>query len=255
MRIDPSLTCSSFALLSAPLSLSCPLPSPSATLQAFLACGPTCILVFSPTVTKLILSADYTSGEQVYAELPSSTWSEDLRCESAAEGNQIPLLVHLPNLIKALQSCVAHDKSALRLLKRNGRAFLSISSDHVDSNQVSHEVPVQVMQAKALAECEEPMLDEPAVKINLPPVSMLASIADKMKQVSEILDIEATSDGTLTLAVNQSQVRQHSKQSNSGAQWHSSAHMRSLLAPNHPFLTWTFFLCSSLFLFVWFSLR
>lgn len=193
--------------------------------------------MFSPLLTKLILSSDHTSGEQVYAEIPSDTWSEGLRCESAAPGNQIPLLVHLPNLIKALQSCAQHDKSHLRLLKRSGRAFLSIDSDRSDNHKVTHEVPVQVMQAKALQECEEPFLDEPAVKINLPPMSILGSIADKMKQVSEILDIEATSDGTLTLAVNQSQVQCNTDSAASRQPMIARAHEPFL---SHPFLSSVF---------------
>jgi len=175
------------------------------TLQAFLYSGGICLLVLAPDKTRVIVPADHTSGEQLYAELDTNVWTEECKIESQ-QNNTIPFLVYLPNLLKALKACEKAERAVLKLTKRNQRAYLTCDTLSAEG-RVQQDVPIIVQSTKRVDDWEEPMLEEPQVKLSLPDLKALAALIDKMKHVSDVIDIVATSDGKITLTAEQSMVK------------------------------------------------
>lgn len=107
--------------------------------------------------------------------------------------------------LSCLQGCEKSDHSSIRLTKQFQRAYLTCETLTGDQ-ALTQDVPIVVQSVRRIDEFEEPQLDDPEVKINMPNMKVLATLIDKMKGVSDVLEIQASSAGTLILSVAQSQV-------------------------------------------------
>ena len=112
-----------------------------------------------------------------------------------------------------VQSCARAERCLIRLSKHSNRAFLTFETWSGEQS-VMQDVPVLVQSMRSLEQWEEPLLDEPKVKLHMPGMQILHTLAEKMKGVSDIMEIHASSDGQLKLSVLQSQVSKR-KQANS----------------------------------------
>jgi HUS1 checkpoint protein len=158
------------------------------------------ILLESDSV-RLILGADFTSGEQSYAELPQAQLFDDYRLESK-HNNRIFFLASLSNLSKALMACHNAERALLKLTKKNGgRAHLTFEIRVSSSVEVTQDVPIAIQAPNTIVEYAEPELPPPAVKFKMPKIDDLIGIIDKMKKVSDQLTITANSQGNVCFEV------------------------------------------------------
>ena len=54
-------------------------------------------------------------------------------------------------------------------------------------------------------------MSEPLVKVVMPDLKALAALTDKMKGLSDVLEITASTDGKMTLTINQTMVSSERK--------------------------------------------
>lgn len=157
------------------------------------------MLNLTETTVYFNMTSEFTKGEQAFAELPVASAFESWRIESKA-GNSIALIVSLANLSRALKSCDKAQRAVVKLAKKAGRAFLTfdIAADGLTAVQ---DVPVSVQTPERLAECQEPELAEPSVKLKMPPLRSLRAVVERMRQVGDELTVTATRGGDLQLCV------------------------------------------------------
>lgn len=93
-----------------------------------------------------------------------------------------------------------------------------------NGHRVLQDLPIQLQSARKIEECEEPLLDEPKVKTSMPSLKLLSQVVDKMKAVSEYIEIEATSSGIMTFSVRQTMVRTTCRRSGCEDDQRTTAH-------------------------------
>jgi len=173
-------------------------------LQCFEHLGKLCLVELSPDRIRIMMTPPETQGEQAYAELFTEHMFDSIRVESKQQ-NHIPFLVSVQSLAKVIRSGDRSEHAQVRLTKKNDRAYLSF--DILSNDQrLLHDVPIQIVTMSKVAEMEEPALNEPAVKLKMPDMRMVAQMASKIQHVSESVQIDVTSQGRLTFSVGQPHV-------------------------------------------------
>jgi HUS1 checkpoint protein len=92
----------------------------------------------------------------------------------------------------------------LKLTKKNQVAFLTLAIEIQQSHQmmsVLQDIPIKLLSSAQLAQFSEPHLPDPEVWIMMPPLKLLRSVIDRMKNVYDYLTIMANMGGELTLKV------------------------------------------------------
>lgn len=160
--------------------------------------GANCVLHFQPDHVNLYLAGSFSQGGKAFVEIPTKAIFEDYRIESKCD-NEIPMVVNILNILRALKSGEKADRIVLKLTKKNNRAYLTFEiSEHVS---IVQDVPVSLQPMKRLEEFAEPELPDPEVQILMPDLRTLKNVIDRMKSVSDTLTLTATSRGDLMLQV------------------------------------------------------
>ncbi|RHY31467.1 hypothetical protein DYB32_003471 [Aphanomyces invadans] len=123
-----------------------------------------------------------TSGEdvQTFVHLNIAKVFGDVVIESRADNN-IAFALGIANFSRALQSGKEASGIMLRLLKRDGRSFLSLRA--------------------RVKSYREPNIPPPTVALEMPPLRALRTITDRLKAMQKFLLVQAGMDGTLRLRV------------------------------------------------------
>jgi len=167
-------------------------------LQVLEKLGQTCMVHFQPKTVSFYLTTQWSASGQCFVELAVPAVFEDYRIESRSN-NEIPMLINIPNLVRALRSSERAHKTVIKLTKKTERAFLTF--EITENVSITQDVPISLQNVKSLVEYQEPELPEPEVQIRMPPLGNLKTVVDRMKAVSEELTIEATSLGRMIFKV------------------------------------------------------
>lgn len=89
---------------------------------------------------------------------------------------------------------------SFKLTKRDRRAYLTIISI-TDEQRVIQDLPIQLQSPKKVEECEEPILEDAKINLHMPSLKALSTTIDKMKAVSQKVNVTTTSDGRMIFAV------------------------------------------------------
>lgn len=168
-----------------------------------------CIIKLTPDKIHLICPGD-SDGTQIWSQLQVESLFTDYRIESNFQ-NQINLEVSPDTLLKALRSASHADAVILRLAKRDKDALLSFSisaKSHTGGKlEVMQDVLIKVLKPAEMSRIVEPLCPEPDVHIILPKLLHLRTVADHMKNLSDVLTISANQQGDLKLAVTETEVK------------------------------------------------
>lgn len=115
--------------------------------------------------------------------------------------NKIGFELTLDHLIKTLRSAVGSAPEILvRLRKGPHYPFLSFTIDN-PSMKIAQEIPVMTLSASQLEGLTEPSMPEPNVWILMPQLKLVQRVIDRMKNMSNILKIEANQAGQLVFSI------------------------------------------------------
>ncbi|ETW07464.1 hypothetical protein H310_01976 [Aphanomyces invadans] len=142
-----------------------------------------------------------TSGEdvQTFVHLNIAKVFGDVVIESRADNN-IAFALGIANFSRALQSGKEASGIMLRLLKRDGRSFLSLRARTVDLDIIQN-IPIEVVSMATAESYREPNIPPPTVALEMPPLRALRTITDRLKAMQKFLLVQAGMDGTLRLRV------------------------------------------------------
>ncbi|KAF0694446.1 Aste57867_14679 [Aphanomyces stellatus] len=142
-----------------------------------------------------------TSGEdvQTFVHLHVAKLFADVVVESRAENN-IAFVLGIGNFSRALQSGKEAAGVMLRLLKRDGRSFLSLRARTVDLDIIQN-IPIEVVSMMTAESYREPSIPPPTVALEMPPLRSLRTITDRLKSMQKYILFQAGMDGTLRLRV------------------------------------------------------
>lgn len=167
-------------------------------LQVLEKLGQTCMVHFQSKIVGFYLTTQFSSSGQCFVELAVPSFFEEYRIESRSN-NEIPMLINIPNLVRALRSSERAHKTIIKLTKKNERAFLTF--EITENVSITQDVPISLQNVKVLSEYQEPELPEPEVQIRMPPLGNLKTVVDRMKAVNDELTIEASSLGRMVFKV------------------------------------------------------
>jgi len=168
-------------------------------LQALEKLGQSCVIHFQPDIVSFYMTSHFSQSGRAFVELATKSIFEDYRIESKSN-NEIPMVVNIPNIARAIRSGINADKIVMKLTKKSNRAFLTF--DITENVNIIQDVPVTLQPIKRMKEFYEPELPDPEVQIRMPELKALKNVIDRMKSVSDILTIEASLTGELVFEVN-----------------------------------------------------
>ncbi|KAH9090872.1 hypothetical protein Ae201684P_006276 [Aphanomyces euteiches] len=128
-----------------------------------------------------------TSGEdvQTYVHLNVSKLFSDVVIESRAN-NHIAFALGIANFSRALQSGKEASGVLLRLLKREGRSFLSLRAKTVDLDIIQN-IPIEVVSMTTAENYREPNVPPPTVALEMPSLRSLRTITDRLKVMQKYI--------------------------------------------------------------------
>ncbi|KAL6076666.1 DNA damage checkpoint control protein [Balamuthia mandrillaris] len=165
--------------------------------------GKSCVVHLTPKKVEFILTSDITDGVQVWSGINSSSLFDEYRIESKNQ-NEIAFELSLDNLLRGLKSGQLASDITLKLAKFDGQPTLCIAVKIQSQQQmmsVVQDIPVKLLTAAQLQQFIEPYLPDPEVYIMLPPLKLMRSVIDRMKNIHDYLIITANMAGDLTLKV------------------------------------------------------
>jgi len=170
--------------------------------QALQKLGPQCLVTLTPTELRFYMSSEFTNGEQAFVELAVDKVFEHYRIESKKTNDEIPFQLSLDNLSRAITSGENAERIVVKLAKKQipPRAFLSFEMRTATLN-ITQDVPISLQGPDRVAECQEPLLPEPTVKIRMPLLKNLRTVIDRMRSISDEVTITANNAGDLCLKV------------------------------------------------------
>jgi len=167
-------------------------------LQALEKLGQSCVIHFQPDIVSFYMTSHFSQSGRAFVELATKSIFDDYRIESKSN-NEIPMIVNIPNISRAIKSGMNADKIVMKLTKKSNRAFLTF--DITENVSIIQDVPVTLQPVKRMKEYYEPELPDPEVQLRMPDMKALKNVIDRMKSVSDILTIEASSSGELVFEV------------------------------------------------------
>ncbi|OQR97168.1 hypothetical protein THRCLA_07077 [Thraustotheca clavata] len=157
-----------------------------------------CFVMVTPERISFILK---TSGEdiQTFVHLAMAKLFTDVVLESRSDNN-IAFTLSIENFTRALQSGKEASGILLRLLKRDGRSFLSMRARTVDIDIIQN-IPIEVLSVASVENHKEPAIPSPNVALEIPSLKSLRTVTDRLKAMQKFLTIEANMDGSIRLRV------------------------------------------------------
>jgi HUS1 checkpoint protein len=162
----------------------------------------TCVIHLTQRKIQFILVCDITDGFQVWAGMNAASLFSDYNVESM-NNNEISFNITLDHLQRALKSSQYAQETLVKLTKKNGIPYLSlcIETTTTQAMTVNHDIPINLLGPLQVAAFVEPTLPDPEVYIMMPPLKLLRSVVDHMKNLDDYLTMQANMAGELTLKV------------------------------------------------------
>jgi hypothetical protein len=168
-------------------------------LQALEKLGPSCLINLTPTQVCFYLTNEWSSGEQAFVEAPVEGIFDNLQIQSKNR-NEIPFIISVGNLLRALKSGETVEQIIIKLSKKNERPFLSFEM-LTHGVSITQDIPIVLQGPQKVADCSEPDIPPPEVKFHMPKLKCLQHVVDRMKTVSNELIVEASSTGEISFSV------------------------------------------------------
>eukprot|EP01132_Coremiostelium_polycephalum_P003164 gene3164-3962_t len=160
-----------------------------------------CICHLSPKKIRFIIQGDLEDGMQVWCELMADAFFENYLIESISN-NEIQFQIQLELLRRVLQSGINSNDIVVRLVKKGNLPFLHFIIKNTTTTVVLfQDVPIVLLTAQQLAQITEPILPDPQVHILMPPLKNVQNVIEKMRNLSEALNIRVSMNNQLTLSV------------------------------------------------------
>jgi len=145
----------------------------------------------------------YVSSElQLWSGMNAASLFDDYVVESK-NNNNISFNINLSHLIRALKSVVLAQDIQMKLTKKASVPYLTLSANVMPTKAilVTQDVPVEVLPRDWMEGMQEPVLPDPQVSIMMPPLKKMKVVIERMKNICDVLQIQANLAGEMTLKV------------------------------------------------------
>lgn len=166
----------------------------------------TCVLRLTPDKLYFVLSGKVANGGVgMWCELSQANFFDEYQLEGvSAEANEICLEVAPENLSRALRTAQAARAVKIKLTKKHCPC-LTLAAELPTLSSVSrvvtHDIPVDVIPRRLWNDFKEPSMPDFDVSIYLPPLKTMKNVVDRMKNLSNFLEIEANLNGEMNLKI------------------------------------------------------
>ncbi|CAN9506054.1 unnamed protein product [Ophioblennius macclurei] len=165
-----------------------------------------CILRLTPDNIFFVVSGRVANGGvSMWCELPQANFFDEYQMEGvSAEDNEICLEVPPENLSRALKTLQNAKVLKIKLTKKHSPCLTLIAELPTMSSVsrvVTHDVPVDVIPRRLWHELKEPNMPDFDVSIYLPPLKTMKNVVDRMKNLSNFLEIKANMSGEMNLKI------------------------------------------------------
>lgn len=140
------------------------------------------------------------TGENVqgFSTLSRETLFQEFLIESRSD-DHIAFTCNIQNLCRGLASGKQASVVSMRLLKQDGRSYLSFKMRAIDI-EVTQNIPIQLISIRSMEQYAEPLVPSPTVQIELPATNRsLRTVVDRLKSMHKYLTIDASMDGRMAL--------------------------------------------------------
>lgn len=184
---------------------------------------------------------------QAFLEVDAETAFHNYRIESVHE-NTICMGTSLSNISRALKSAANAQKVTVSLTKKNSNdtpskshsTFLTFKINHSGhSAHLIQDVPITILPFSRMEETSLPDLAEPSVKFRLPQLKALKVCVDRMKNLSDALNIVILEGRKLALRIETDDVNMgttfsnvHMSDEGEGGCWVDIRHFAKSVAGN-----------------------
>jgi HUS1 checkpoint protein len=166
--------------------------------------GKECVVHLSRDQIQFVRIGELSDGVQVWTSFKIGTVFDAYRIESLNDDN-IALTLKLEHLARALKSAAASSAQVeCKLAKRDSQPVMHFAISLMDTDRISyinHDVPIRLLSAGQLEQLVEPDVPDPDVHIVMPPLKLVRNVVERMKNMSDVLTIEANMDGMLMLSI------------------------------------------------------
>ncbi|XP_037135654.1 checkpoint protein HUS1 isoform X1 [Syngnathus acus] len=166
----------------------------------------TCVLRLTPDHLFFILCGSVANGGvAMWCELAQATIFDEYQMEGlTSQDNEICLELTPENVFRALKT--VHSAKSVKVKLTNKHCpcltiLAELPTMSSISRVVTHDVPVNVVPRRLWHEFKEPNVPNFDVSIFLPPFKTLKNVVDRMKNLSNFLEVEANLSGEMTLKI------------------------------------------------------
>ncbi|BGP17888.1 hypothetical protein JCM10213_000966 [Rhodosporidiobolus nylandii] len=168
----------------------------------------------SDSVHLICMGEGAGGGVQVWSQIAVASIFDlaTFRLESNHH-NEIYLEVSTDSLSRALKSCSGATSTTIKLAKKGGagpngtgKGAYPVLSLAIESSsrlgkrlEITQDVAVKVKKAAEIELLKEPLCPAPEVVLLLPPLSVLRTVAERLKTVSSLITLSANNRGELRL--------------------------------------------------------
>lgn len=140
----------------------------------------------------------------MWCELEQGNFFDEYRIEGRDESNEIYLELAAEQLSQALKSAQTAQVVKIKLTKKHVPCLTTeivLPSLAGRSRSVTHDIPVGVVPQRVWPEYQEPTMLAHDVSICLPPIRLLKSVVERLKNMDSCFVLAANCKGALTLQV------------------------------------------------------
>lgn len=165
-----------------------------------------CTLRITADKLYFILSESVSNGGvQIWCELPQGHFCDEYGMQGmSAEANEIYLELCPENLLRALKTAQSARWIKLKLTSKHTPCLtVEIEQPSIGACQrlAVHDIPVTVVKRKHWSDYGEPEMPNFDVSITMPTLKMLKNVVDKMKNISNFVNLSANQNGEMKLSV------------------------------------------------------
>ncbi|KAK2176299.1 hypothetical protein NP493_672g01017 [Ridgeia piscesae] len=166
----------------------------------------TCTLRLTTTKLYFILSEKVVNGGiAIWCELTQGHFFNEYNMDGYSEEfNEIYLDLTPDNLLRSLKSSQNAKSIKIKLTKKHAPCLtfeVELPSLSSNSRLVTHDIPVNVIPHRLWDDYKEPDMPDFDVSIYMPPLKLLRSVVDRMKNLSNFVLLSANQRGQMKVKV------------------------------------------------------
>jgi len=156
----------------------------------------------------LRLTADkiyFILNNTLWCEINQSNFFDEYKLEGKDDTGQILMNISPDNLSKALRNCANATTVKIKLSKKQVACIsveIALPAQGTTQRIVTHDVPITLIPLSHWKEYEEPTMPEFDVSIYLPPLRILRTVVERIKNLDNHVTVSASWEGNMTLRVN-----------------------------------------------------